>query len=159
MRSMKQATLCFLLRGDDILLAMKKKGFGAGKWNGVGGKFEEGETPEQCARREIEEELGVRATGMDRVAHLRFFFPDTEQYKDWNFDVHVFMVNSWEGEPREGEEVAPQWYSTKDIPFAQMWADDPHWLPRVLAGEKLAAEFHYADDSNIASHSIRVLEA
>ncbi len=55
----KKYSLLFLLREDEILLVMKKRGFGSGRWNGVGGKFESGETAEQATIRECQEEIGV----------------------------------------------------------------------------------------------------
>ena len=62
---MKLSTLCFLLRDGQILLAMKKRGFGEGKWNGAGGKVNAGETVEHAAVRELREEVGVLADEKD----------------------------------------------------------------------------------------------
>lgn len=72
---MRQTTVCFLLSGDSILLAMKKHGHGVGKWNGVGGKAEPDETIEQTAIREAQEEIGVTPKELKKVARVTFLFP------------------------------------------------------------------------------------
>jgi 8-oxo-dGTP pyrophosphatase MutT (NUDIX family) len=65
---MKHVTIMFLRREGELLLAMKKRGFGQGKWNGAGGKAEPGETPLQAAIRETEEEIGVTPIEPRKVA-------------------------------------------------------------------------------------------
>ncbi len=151
---MRKATLCFLLRktetGQEVLLAMKKRGFGQGKWNGVGGKVDN-ETIEAAARRETIEEIGVEVTELEKVAVLTFYFiPDP----DLNQEVHVFLARSWKGEPAESEEMMPRWCAYDDVPYNSMWADDEFWLPKVLRGEKLNAVFTFSDDETIVNHKI-----
>jgi ADP-ribose pyrophosphatase YjhB (NUDIX family) len=75
---MKQTTLCFLLKDDNVLLAMKKRGFGVGKWNGIGGKVAEGEAVAAAAVREIKEEISVVALpeDLELVGTLDFDFTD-----------------------------------------------------------------------------------
>ncbi|MGH7234133.1 MAG: NUDIX domain-containing protein, partial [Candidatus Saccharimonadales bacterium] len=82
---MQRATLLLLLENDRILLAMKRRGFGVGKWNGVGGKLNQGETIEQAAKRECFEEIQVKPKEITEVAILNFYFPDSK--KDWNQQV------------------------------------------------------------------------
>ncbi len=126
-------TLLFLRRGDQILLAMKKRGFGVGRWNGVGGKLEPGETIEQALVREAEEEIGATPTSYWRVAELDFA-QDAETDDPWHMYVYAYLCDEWAGEPVESDEMAPQWYALDAIPYATMWQDDEHWLPLVLAG-------------------------
>ncbi len=57
-------------------------------------------------------------------------------------DVHIFFAERWVGEPAESEEMRPAWYMYEEIPYSEMWVDDRQWLPRVLAGETIAARFH-----------------
>ena len=143
------------MKEDKILLAMKKRGFGVGRWNGVGGKPKDGEAIEAATVREAEEEIGVKikTEHLEKVAELSFFFPDKEE---WNQTVHVFLARSWDGDPVESEEMRPSWFSHADIPFHQMWPDDIHWLPAVLSGNKLKGEFHFSDAGNtIGKFSIR----
>lgn len=161
---MKQATLCLLIKENhndkEVLLAMKKKGFGKGKWNGIGGKIEIGDNNIfDAAVRETEEEIRVQIKGIERVAFLSFRFPyiSEEERKEWNQDVHVFLAKSWEGEPAETEEMAPKWFKLKDIPFDKMWDDDKFWLPRILEGKKLKAKFIFKEGEIINEKYIRLI--
>lgn len=122
---------------------MKKRGFGIGKWNGVGGKLLAGEGIEQAAVREMEEEIGVKASvaDLEKIGCLDFYFP--HQQENWNQQVHIFLVKNWQGEPQESEEMAPKWHNFSEIPLDQMWPDDKHWLPLALAGKKFQGEFHF----------------
>jgi len=140
---LRQASLCLLLREGEILLARKKRGFGVGKWNGAGGKPEPGEPIELTAIRETQEELGVTPRDLRRVATLDFFFPQTPEYAGWDQQVCVFVGEAWAGEPTESEEMAPRWFPLDAIPLAEMWPDDVHWLPLILAGKRLHAHFLY----------------
>lgn len=137
---MKQTNICFLLEDDQVLLGMKKRGFGAGKWNGFGGKLKEGEDVRTAMVREVREEAGVDILPDDLIeaGTLEFHFANNP---DWDNFCYLFTAKSWIGEPSESEEMRPQWYAITDIPFNSMWIDDRHWLPLVLAGKKLKAEF------------------
>ena len=146
---MRNATLCFLTRGNppsEILLGFKKVGFGAGKYNGFGGKIEPGETTAQAAIREVEEESGIKlsAKHLWQVARLTFVFP-TDPALD--HDVIVFLVAEWKGSPVESVEMKPHWFAVENIPFEQMWQDDIFWLPRVLAGERIRGQFTFGEDN------------
>lgn len=151
---MKNATLCFLMKEDKILLAMKKRGFGVGKWNGVGGKINEGETIMAATIRETKEEIDVDVDNLENVALLRFKFPYKEE---WNQDVHVYLTKNWIGEPKETEEMMPKWFSKAELPYQEMWDDDKYWIPHVLAGKKLEAEFVFKDNGIVDKHEIRLV--
>jgi len=126
---------------------MKKRGFGAGKWNGAGGKINAGETIEEATTREVDEELGVKLNEkhLENFGDIKFYFKNKP---DWDTRVHVFLIKSWEGEPRESEEMKPQWYKYQEIPYDEMWIDDIYWLPKVLNGHKIEAEFHFNEDGS-----------
>ena len=149
---MRQATLLFLIQGDNILLAMKKRGFGEGQWNGVGGKPEKGETLEETAIRECQEEIEVTPLSLKHMADLKFYFPEAD--KDWNQEVKVYICHSWQGDPAETEEMAPKWFKISDIPYEQMWEDDKFWLPKVLAGKFAKGKFHFDEDKKLTRHSV-----
>ena len=142
---MQEVTLCLFVDKEKILLGMKKRRFGAGKWNGFGGKLENGETAEENLVRELNEEISVSVDpgNTEKVGCIDFNFLDKPE---WNQKMHVFLVKSWEGEPQESEEMRPQWFDIKDIPFDAMWPDDKHWLPMVLAGKKVEGKFNLVNE-------------
>jgi len=148
---LRQATVMLFMRDGEILLAMKKRGFGVGKWNGVGGKPSPGEDIFDTAIRESQEEIGVTPIDPKKVAVLSYHFPDK---KDWGQQVHIFMATRWEGEPVETEEMNPKWFKLKDIPYKEMWSDDEVWLPKVLSGALLEGSFMFAEDENIEEYYI-----
>ncbi len=143
---MKVATICYCLHDDDVLLGMKKVRFGAGKWNGFGGGAEEGESIEQTAARELEEESGLRAMSesLKKVAVISFYFGEKPM-----FECHVFLAREWEGEPHESEEMKPQWFPVAGLPYKDMWPSDLYWLPAVLQGHTLTAVCHFDSEGKI----------
>ncbi len=153
---MNIAVICILVKGnpvEEILLGYKKEGFGEGKYVGLGGKIENGETPEAAAMRELAEETGVRITAqeLEESAHLTFLFPAKPE---WNHQVTAFLVRTWQGRPQESHEIRPRWFKVDEIPYKQMWADGRHWLPPALNGEKVAGRFIYNENN----HSLREVE-
>ena len=156
---MRQATLCFLVReqkgeNNEICLAMKKRGFGKGRWNGVGGKVQESETIEEAAKRETFEEIGVTIQTMEKCAELTFLFP---HHPEWDQIVHVFLCRTWDGTPGESEEMNPRWFRTKEIPFDSMWSDDSYWLPLILQGKYLEGTFSFDEKDQLMEHTISIL--
>lgn len=152
---MKDATLLFLVQDDQVLLAMKKRGFGAGRWNGVGGKVNDGESIEEATIRETQEEIGVQVLHIEKYADLTF---KNEEVEGQNMHVHVFVCRDWEGQPEESEEMAPEWFYMDMIPYDKMWSDDQYWLPEVLAGHGVSAEFTFDADDQIIRHTLDIVE-
>ena len=150
-------TLLFLRKDDQILVAMKKRGFGAGKWNGVGGKLDEGESIEQALVRECQEEIGVTPISWKQVAELDFVQDATTD--PWHMYVHAFISDDWEGEPVESEEMRPEWFNITDIPYSEMWDDDQFWLPMVLAGQLVYGAFVFDENDKMTSHSIQAISS
>lgn len=152
----KQLTLVLLRREGEVLLAMKKRGFGAGRWNGVGGKLEPGETVEQALLRETREEIGVELRAYNKVAEIEF----DEQVggEQTLMHVHVYTASAWDGEPTESEEMRPEWFRLDAVPYAEMWPDDEYWLPAVLAGQKLHAAFTLDQHDRITSYDVTIVE-
>lgn len=152
---MQNVTLLFLKRQNSILLAMKKRGLGAGKWNGVGGKVVPPETFEQATARECKEEIGVIPLAISLVAVLNFYITERSVTERKIHNVaHVYLTDEWKGEPTETEEMAPRWFEIKAIPYEKMWIDDILWLPKVLAGEKIKATFVLGEQENIIDYKI-----
>jgi len=140
-----------------LLLGRKKRGFGEGKLNGFGGKIEAGESEAQAAVREIREETGlqIEESLLRPAGRILFFFPFEPAF---DHEVHLFVIDTWAGDPIETAEMAPEWFDLDRIPYDEMWADDPHWMPLVLAGRTIDATFTFAEDNEtVASFEIREL--
>jgi len=130
---MKKTTLWFIVKDWKIMLAMKKRGFWAWLYNGVGGKVESWETIEEWMIREANEEIWIRVKELEKVGVLKFYFAWKE---DWNQSVYVFFIKDYDGEILESEEMKPYWFNLKEIPYSKMWEDDEIWLPGVLDWER-----------------------
>lgn len=154
---MKEMTLLFLRREDEVLLAMKKRGFGVNKWNGVGGKVESNESIEEALIRECREEIGVEVLQFKKVAVINFDEVHLGERKILR--VHIFTGTKWNGEPIESEEMKPKWFKVSEVPYKSMWPDDPFWLPQVLDGKLIKAEFSLNDNDEIISKNIRQVKS
>jgi 8-oxo-dGTP diphosphatase len=130
------ATLLFVVRDGQILLIRKKRGIGAGKINGPGGKIDPGETPQECAIRETQEELCVTPLGTRKMGELSFAMSDIP-----DIYCHVYRADDIEGTPTETEEAIPLWTDISQIPYEQMWADDRYWLPQMIEGNSFRGRF------------------
>ncbi|CAM4349874.1 unnamed protein product [Leuciscus chuanchicus] len=150
MLSSKLLTLVLVVQPGRVLLGMKKRGFGAGKWNGFGGKVQTGETIEQAARRELLEESGLTVDTLLKIGNIKFeFIGETEL-----LDVHIFRADTYKGEPTESDEMRPQWFDTDKIPFSQMWADDVQWFPLMLQKKKFLGYFKFHGHDVIVEHKL-----
>lgn len=138
----QRATLCFVVRNERVLLIHKKRGLGKGKINGPGGRIDPGETPEQCAVREVEEELLVTPTNLQHCGRLNFQFVDGLALR-----CHVFIAGNCIGDAQETDEAVPLWTPVSEIPFERMWADDRLWLPLMFAGTRFEGRFLFDDDT------------
>jgi ADP-ribose pyrophosphatase YjhB (NUDIX family) len=150
---MIKSTLCFLLRDNEILLAMKKRGFAAGKWNGMGGKEKpEDSSIEATAKRETFEEVVVKPIKMKKVAVLSFHHSSVGD--GWGQKVTVFLTHNWIGTPTETEEMAPKWFKVNEIPYENMWEDDILWLPKVLSGKIIEGDFVFDEKQKMIKQEI-----
>jgi 8-oxo-dGTP diphosphatase len=148
-----RATLLFVIRGEEILLIRKKRGLGAGKINGPGGRIAPGESPLEGAVRETREELVVTPTDVRWMGEHRFQFVD-----GYSIHVHVFAANACEGVPHETEEAAPIWTPVNAIPYDEMWEDDRLWLPLLLEGKKFSGRWIF-DGERMLDHSLEALQS
>ncbi len=147
------ATLLFVIRDGQVLLIEKKRGLGAGKINGPGGRLEPDERPAECAVREVEEELGVTPTAVDHCGDLRFQFVDGHSIL-----CHVYRASNCVGEARETDEAVPRWTALNNIPYAEMWADDIHWVPLMIDRQHFQGCF-VLDGDTLLDHDVRVIES
>lgn len=148
-------TLVLIVSNEKILLAMKKRGFGAGRWNGFGGKVEAGESIEDSAKRETLEEGGIVVTDMEKVGIHEFEFASQ---RGEIREVHVFRVERFSGEPQETEEMRPQWFTIDAIPYDEMWPDDIHWLPVFLTGKKFRTKFLFGEGDSVLDNHVEEVE-
>jgi 8-oxo-dGTP diphosphatase len=147
----ERANLCFIVQDGRVLLIHKKRGLGAGKINGPGGKLEPGESALEAAIRETEEEIGVTPRELEERGVLHFQFLD-----GYSLHCTVFVARSFTGEPIETDEATPFWVPIEGVPYDAMWADDRHWLPLVLAGNSFQGWFEF-DGETMLSREVRPL--
>lgn len=140
-RPVERATLLFVIRDGRALLIHKKKGLGAGKINGPGGRLEPGEQPVDAAIREVQEELRVTPTDVRPAGELLFQFTNGH-----SIHGYVFTAGGYVGEPEETDEAIPCWTALDEIPYGRMWADDRLWVPLMLAGRWFVGRFLFDDD-------------
>lgn len=151
-KQITRTTLAFLFKECNILLGLKKRGFGRGKWNGFGGKIQSGETTTEAACRELKEEcaIDVRERDLDQFALLQFEF----EGETANIEVDVFKTTSFEGKEAETEEMNPHWFNITDIPYSQMWIDDKIWFPFMLTGKTFYAKFFFRGHDEILDYKL-----
>ena len=111
-KPVERATLLFVRKNGKLLLIHKKRGLGAGKINGPGGRLDPGETPRQAAIREVQEELCVTPTGIKKAGELLFQFTNGH-----SIHGYVFTATGLKGKPKETHEATPMWISEKNIPY------------------------------------------
>jgi len=146
--AVNDATLVFVVDDDRVLLIRKKRGLGAGKINGPGGKVDPGETALACARREVKEELCIDIHDLTNVGRLRFQFVD-----NYSIDVQIYIATRFDGEPTETDEAIPLWFNINEIPYNEMWEDDRIWLPQVLGGKNVDGRFVF-DGDKMLEHDV-----
>lgn len=148
-------TLCLIVKDGRILLGMKKRGFGVGRWNGFGGKLHDGESIEDATLRETFEECGVTVQTMEKVGIHEFEF---EKERGEILEVHVFRADTFSGEPTETEEMRPQWFTIDAIPYDEMWPDDIHWMPVFLARRKFRTKFLFGENDTVLENHVEEVE-
>lgn len=151
----KLLTLCIIHQNSKVLLGMKKRGFGVGRWNGFGGKVETGETIESAMERELEEEAGITANNLKKVGILEFEWEGDPEISQ----VHIFRSDSFSGEPTESEEMKPEWFEIDEIPFEKMWPDDIHWMLLFLGGKKFKGSFLFGKADSILHKELSKTES
>ena len=137
------ATLCYLRNYDQILLQRKAAGlFGEGRWNAPGGKLLEGETPERGAFRETLEETGLSVNNLRFHGLLNFYLGTVRRLDQV---VFVFSCHKYAGNLQPNREGELRWFSSKGIPYDEMWEDDRIWLPLLLEGKSFVGDFYFTD--------------
>jgi 8-oxo-dGTP diphosphatase len=148
---MKLATLCYLRQNGKTLMVHRIKkpdDIHEGKWNGLGGKFEPGETPEECARREIFEESGLRVKKL--VLKGLLTFPLFARDEDWY--AFVFVATAFEGSLIESPEGTLQWIDDAQLPELNLWTGDRIFLPWLERPGFFSGKFVYQNGA-LVEHS------
>ncbi len=145
----QEATVLFVVRDAEVLLIRKKRGIGAGKVNGPGGRLDPGESALAAALREVREELGVTALDPRKLGEVLF-----QVRAGIAMRIHVFRADGLIGEPVETEEAAPLWTALDAIPYAQMWASDRHWFPLMLAGRRFEIRTLFDAEDRLLGHEL-----
>lgn len=136
-----QSVLCEIIKNGKILLQKKSDGlFGENRWNGVGGKLNPNEAPEDGVVREVFEETRLKISSPIKKGELHFYYGDRFKL-DWI--AHVFSVDSFSGIITRNSEGVLHWFKIEEIPYEEMWPDDKHWLPMLLSGKKFEGRFYY----------------
>jgi 8-oxo-dGTP diphosphatase len=149
---MKLATLCYVSQGDQTLMVhrvKKENDMHLGKWNGLGGKLEPGETPEECAVREIYEESGLRVINPILKGFLTF--PAFSEDEDWY--AFVFVVEEFQGELIESPEGELEWIDDSRLLSLNLWEGDRIFLPWLGRPGFFSGKFVYKD-GHLLSHSV-----
>lgn len=136
----QEATIVYPVTGGRVLLIEKRRGVGAGLYNGPGGKVEPGETSREAALREVREEIRADVPDLTKYGELEFVFGD-----DHFMTVHVFRAPGVTGEPAATDEARPRWVPLDEVPYDRMWADDRYWLPYVFDRRRFRGWFRFDD--------------
>ena len=151
---MKLATLCYIIdREKNVTLMLlrnkKENDFHEGKWNGLGGKFELRETPEECVIREVEEESGLKISS----PHLSglITFPLFDGKDDWY--VFLFTAEKFEGELINSNEGHLEWIPNDKVLSLNLWKGDQVFIPWIMNGKFFSAKFDY-DNKKLIDYSV-----
>lgn len=144
-------TLMLIIKDNKILLAQKKRDFGLGKFNGVGGKVETSETILQAAIRETKEEIFVEP--LDPILHGIIEFDEFYKGERTKVIMNIFVATDYVGDLHESDEMKPQWFDLHSIPYNNMFPDDALWLPKILNGETFKGHFKFDENFNLISYS------
>lgn len=151
---------------DQLLMGMKKRGFGTGIWqHSFTGKIEHGESPIQTAARELREEAGLIVDEEDLALLGVFVYKFVDPaIIDYVMEVNIFTTSRISGEPRGCPEIDPHFFDVDKIPLLEMWPDNRYWLPELLRAAltewppscvPLKAEFIYKNLHEIQSFDLQ----
>lgn len=145
----QKTVLCFIFEGDEVLLIEKKRGLGAGKVNGPGGKIDPGESAQEAAIRETQEEIGVTPLAPKQVGELFFQFAD-------GLAQHcaVFRSEKAEGSIIETHEAKAFWQKISSVPYDRMWQDDEFWFSYLVEEQYFKGYFTFDGDRMLSKEIV-----
>jgi 8-oxo-dGTP diphosphatase len=142
MTAVLKCVLVFIIRDGEVLLIRKKRGLGAGKVNGPGGKIDPGETALQAAVRETQEEVGLTPMDLTEAGEVYFTFTNGQR-------IHclIYRAENCTGDMTETAEALPFWCPVDNVPFDQMWQDDQYWFAHLISRTRFEGMFDFDDDT------------
>ncbi len=150
------ATLCYLQKnGQTLMICPHKKRVTEynGKWNGLGGKVQNGETPEECAVREVYEESNLKVKKLQLAGILTF--PKIFDNQDWY--CFVYKSSDFSGTLKESDEGNLEWIKDEEVLKRNIWEGDHIFLPYLFSGKKFNGKFYYKNNK-LLKHSISTME-
>ncbi|GAB4580001.1 MAG: 8-oxo-dGTP diphosphatase [Anaerolineales bacterium] len=141
---MKLATLCYVKQNGHTLMlhrVKKENDMHAGKWNGLGGKLDAGETPEECVIREVWEEAGLRIR--NPRLHGVLTFPAFAKEEDWY--AFLFTATEFEGELIDSAEGVLRWVPDEEVLDLNLWAGDRVFIPWLDQPKFFSGKFVYKE--------------
>lgn len=151
----QKTILCYIQKGEEVLLIHKKTGQGKGKILGPGGKVEEGESFSEACIREVYEEVGLTLSLEDLEERGDLYFHEEGSFSIWN---KLYVIKSFEGDPYETREANPFWCSTSQLPFDKMWDDDRYWMIPLMNGSYIQALFE-AKNEKLSSYFVEIRDS
>ena len=151
---MKLATLCYITdkkKNSTLMLHRIKKenDYHKGKWNGLGGKLNLGESPEECAIREIKEESGLTVKNPSLKGFLTF--PNFDGVDDWY--VFVFTFDEFNGNLIDSPEGKLEWVPNKGLTSLNLWEGDKIFLEWIFSEKIFSAKFNY-ENGNFIDYTV-----
>ena len=152
---MQLATLCYVKSNNKTLMihrVKKENDMHEGKWNGLGGKFMPGESPEQCVIREVKEESGLKIDNPILKGFLTF--PRFSKSVDWY--VFVYEAHQFSGDIIESDEGNLEWIDDGQLVKLNLWEGDQHFFRWMKESKFFSAKFYYENgkliDFNVIFH-------
>jgi len=141
---MKLATLCYVIDKKNQKTLMihrvkKENDYHEGKWNGLGGKFSAGESPEECAIREVFEESGL--TIKEPKMHGFISFPNFDGIHDWY--VFIFTAVNFDGQLIDSNEGVLEWIPNDKLTSLNLWDGDKIFIGWLFQEKFFSAKFKY----------------
>jgi 8-oxo-dGTP diphosphatase len=138
------ATLCYIKHDGHTLMVYRNKkpnDMHEGKWNGLGGKFEPGESPEECIIREVREESGLQIRNPQ--LHGLLMFPN---FKGDDWYVFVFTAREFKGKLIDSPEGILEWIPDEKLTKLNLWESDQIFFPWLEGDQFFSAKFIYKGD-------------
>lgn len=151
---MRLTTLCYIESGSRFLMLHRTKkeyDFNKDKWIGVGGKFEQDESPEECLLREVKEETGLTLTDYTLRGIITFISDEWEtEY------MYLYTAAGWNGEMTACDEGELVWVEKNDIPKLRLWEGDMLFLDLLMTTDRFfSMKLRYMGET-LSEHSVKI---